>query len=169
MPIMFGYVFSGKVGCGLAAEVGAMRINQEIDAYEITGTSPISYVVGTRLIGTVLFIPVAVAVALFGADLGCLFQAVPVLHSTSPGAFLHYHWSAQNLSDNLLSALDCASQAVFIVIVSCFYGYRVSGGPAAVGDAVARSLLCNIVMVNTIVSFWVCLFYGLNPHIPVGG
>jgi phospholipid/cholesterol/gamma-HCH transport system permease protein len=117
----------------------------------------------------VIFLPVAVAVALFGADQGCLLQAVPILHSTSPGAFLHYHWSAQNLSDNLLAGVDCASQAIFIVIVSCFYGYRAEGGPAAVGSAVARSLLVNIVMVNVLVSFWVCLFYGLNPHIPIGG
>jgi phospholipid/cholesterol/gamma-HCH transport system permease protein len=169
VPIMFGYVFSAKVGCGLVAELGAMRINEELDAYEVEGVSPMAYVVGTRLVGALIFIPVAVTAALLGGDLGSLFQAVPVLHATSPGGFLHYHWSAQNLTDNLQAFLNCGSMAVFIVITSCFYGYRAKGGPAGVGAAVARSLLVNIVMVHVIATFWVFMFFGLNPHLPIGG
>ena len=63
VPIMFGYVFSAKVGCGLVAEIGAMRINDEIDAFEVEGVNPMSYVVGTRLIGALIFVPIAVTVA----------------------------------------------------------------------------------------------------------
>jgi phospholipid/cholesterol/gamma-HCH transport system permease protein len=169
VPIMFGYVFSAKVGCGLVAEIGAMRINEEIDAFEVEGVNPMSYVVGTRLIAAVLFIPIAVAVALLGGDIGSLFQAVPVLHATSPGGFLHYHWSAQNLTDNLQALLNLGSMAVFIVIVSCFYGYRAAGGPAGVGAAVARSLLVNIVMVHVIATFWIFVFFGISAHLPIGG
>src|ERR1700738_4848208 len=58
VPIMFGYVFSAKVGCGLVAEIGAMKINEEIDAFEVEGVNPMSYVVGTRLIGALLFVPI---------------------------------------------------------------------------------------------------------------
>ena len=169
VPIMFGYVFSAKVGCGLVAEIGAMKINEEIDAFEVEGVNPMSYVVGTRLIGALIFVPIAVTVALLGGDLGSLFQAVPVLHATSPGGFLHYHWSAQNLTDNLQAYLNMGSMAMFIVLVSCFYGYRASGGPAGVGAAVARSLLVNIVMVHVIATFWVFVFFGLNPNLPIGG
>jgi phospholipid/cholesterol/gamma-HCH transport system permease protein len=61
------------------------------------------------------------------------------------------------------------TMAMFIVIVSCFYGYRASGGPASVGSAVARSLLVNIVMVHVIATFYVFVFFGLNPHLPIGG
>jgi phospholipid/cholesterol/gamma-HCH transport system permease protein len=169
VPIMFGYVFSAKVGCGLVAEIGAMRINDEIDAFEVEGVNPMSYVVGTRMIGALLFIPIAVTVALLGGDLGSLFQAVPVLHATSPGGFLHYHWTAQNLTDNLQAYLNCGSMALFIVLTSCFYGYRASGGPAGVGSACARSLLVNIVMVHVIATFWVFIFFGTNPNLPIGG
>lgn len=169
VPIMFGYVFSAKVGCGLVAEIGAMRINEEIDAFEVEGVNPMSYVVGTRLVGALIFVPIAVTVGLLGGDIGSLFQAVPVLHATSVGGFLHYHWSAQNLTDNLQAFLDMGSLAMFIVLVSCFYGYRASGGPAAVGAACARSLLVNIVMVHVIVTFWVFVFFGINPHLPIGG
>jgi phospholipid/cholesterol/gamma-HCH transport system permease protein len=169
VPIMFGYVFSAKVGCGLVAEIGAMRINEEIDAYAIEGVNPMSYVVGTRLIGAVIFTPIAVIFGLLGGDIGSLFQAVPVLHATSPGGFLHYHWSAQNLVDNVQAFLNLGSMALFIVITSCFYGYRASGGPAGVGTAVARSLLVNLVMVHVIATFWVFVFFGLDPHLPIGG
>jgi phospholipid/cholesterol/gamma-HCH transport system permease protein len=169
VPIMFGYVFSAKVGCGLVAEIGAMRINEEIDAFEVEGVNPMSYVVGTRLIGALIFIPIAVSVALLGGDLGSLFQAVPVLHATSPGGFLHFHWTAQNLTDNLQAYLNCGSMALFIVLTSCFYGYRASGGPAGVGSACARSLLVNIVMVHVIATFWVFIFFGSNPNLPIGG
>jgi len=68
VPIMFGYVFSAKIGCGLVAEIGAMRINDEIDAFEVEGVNPMSYVVGTRLIGTLIFIPIAVTIALLGGE-----------------------------------------------------------------------------------------------------
>ena len=169
VPIMFGYVFSAKVGCGLVAEIGAMRINDEIDAFEVEGVNPMSYVVGTRLIGALIFVPIAVTVGLLGGDIGSLFQAVPVLHATSPGGFLHYHWSAQNLTDNLQAYLNMGSMAMFIVLVSCYYGYNAKGGPAGVGAACARSLLVNIVMVHVIATFWVFVFFGINPNLPIGG
>jgi phospholipid/cholesterol/gamma-HCH transport system permease protein len=169
VPVMFGYVFSAKVGCGLVAEIGAMKINEVLDAYEVEGVTTTSYVVGTRVVGAVLFIPIAVTIALLAGDLGSFLQAVPVLHATSPGAFLHYHWAAQNLTDNLQAYLNMGTMAVVVVFVSCFYGERATGGPAGVGAAVARSLLVNLVMVHVIVTFYLMVFYGLDPHLPIGG
>jgi phospholipid/cholesterol/gamma-HCH transport system permease protein len=169
VPIMFGYVFSAKVGCGLVAEIGAMRINDEIDAFEVEGVNPMSYVVGTRLIGALIFIPIAVTVALLGGYAGSLFQAVPVLHSTSIGGFNHFNWAGENITDNLQAYLNCGSMAMFIVLVSCYYGYTAKGGPAGVGAACARSLLVNIIMVHVIATFWVFIFFGINPNLPIGG
>jgi phospholipid/cholesterol/gamma-HCH transport system permease protein len=169
VPIMFGYVFSAKVGCGLVAEIGAMRINDEIDAFEVEGVNPMSYVVGTRLIGALIFIPIAVTVALLGGYAGSLFQAVPVLHSTSIGGINHFNWAGENITDNLQAYLNCGSMALFIVLVSCYYGYTAKGGPAGVGAACARSLLVNIIMVHVIATFWVFLFFGINPNLPIGG
>jgi phospholipid/cholesterol/gamma-HCH transport system permease protein len=169
VPIMFGYIFSAKVGCGLVAEIGAMRINDEIDAFEVEGVNPMSYVVGTRLIGALIFIPIAVSVALLGGYVGSLVQAVPVLHVSSQAAFNYFNWSGENLTDNIQAYLNCGTMALFIVLTSCFYGYRASGGPAGVGKACARSLLVNLVMVHVIATFWVFLFFGINPKLPIGG
>jgi phospholipid/cholesterol/gamma-HCH transport system permease protein len=169
VPIMFGYVFSAKVGCGLVAEIGAMRINDEIDAYEVEGVNPMSFVVGTRLVGALLFVPIAVSVALLGGYAGSLVQAVPILHSTSLGGFNHFNWAGENVTDNLQAYLNCGSMALFIVVVSCFYGYTAKGGPAGVGTACARSLLVNIIMAHVIATFWVFIFFGVNPSLPIGG
>jgi phospholipid/cholesterol/gamma-HCH transport system permease protein len=169
VPIMFGYVFSAKVGCGMVAEIGAMRINDEIDALEVEGVNPMSYVVGTRVIGALIFIPIAVTVALLGGYLGTFFQAVPVLHATSGGGFNYFNWAGENLTDNLQAYLNCGSMALFIVVTSCFYGYNATGGPAGVGSACSRSLLVNIIMVHVIATFWVFLFFGINPSLPIGG
>ena len=169
VPIMFGYVFAAKVGCGLAAEIGAMKINEELDALESEGVSPLRYVVATRLAGALLFTPIAVFVALLAGSLGSYIQAVPILQGVAPGSFLHYHWEVQNVTDQLLAFIDLSTEAVIIVVVSCFYGYRASGGPAEVGSAVARSLLVNIVLVHVVASFFIFVFYGLDPRLPIGG
>jgi phospholipid/cholesterol/gamma-HCH transport system permease protein len=169
VPIMFGYVFAAKVGGGLAAEIGAMRISEEIDALEAEGVNPMSYLVGTRLLGAVLFAPIAAIVALLAGTLGSYVQAIGVLHGLTPGSFLHYHWGVQNLADQFLCMLNLTVQAVTIVLVSCFYGYRASGGPTGVGSAVARSLLVNIVMVHVITAMYILVFYGQDPHLPIGG
>ena len=169
VPIMFGYVFSAKVGCGLVAEIGAMRINDEIDAFEVEGVNPMSYVVGTRLIGALIFIPIAVTVALLGGvrRLAVPGGAGPALHLDR--RVHHFNWAGENLTDNLQAYLNCGSMALFIVVVSCYYGYTAKGGPAGVGAACARSLLVNIIMVHVIATFWVFIFFGVNPNLPIGG
>jgi phospholipid/cholesterol/gamma-HCH transport system permease protein len=169
VPIMFGYVFAAKVGGGLAAEIGAMRISDEISALEVEGVDPMAYLIGTRIIGTLLFAPIAAFVALLAGSAGSYIQAIPVLQGITSGGFLHYHWGVQNLNDQLLSLVNLTTQAVVVVLVSCFYGYRASGGPTGVGAAVAKSLLVNIILVHLIASFYILVFYGQDPKLPIGG
>ncbi|WP_354699676.1 hypothetical protein DSM112329_05397 [Paraconexibacter sp. AEG42_29] len=169
VPIMFGYIFAAKVGGGLAAEIGAMRISEEIDALEAEAINPMSYLVGTRLVGAILFAPIAAVVALLAGTAGSYLQAIPVLQGLTPGSFLHYHWGVQNLADQLLCIMNLTIQAIVIVLVSCYYGYKASGGPTAVGAAVARSLLVNIVLIHVITAMYILVFYGQDPHLPIGG
>lgn len=169
VPIMFGYIFAAKVGGGLAAEIGAMRISEEVDALEAEGINPLSYLIGTRLLGAMLFAPIAAIVALLAGTAGSYIQAIPVLDGLTPGSFLHYHWGVQNLTDQFLAILNLTVQAMVIVIVSCYYGYRATGGPTAVGAAVARSLLVNIVLIHVITATSILVFYGQDPNLPIGG
>jgi phospholipid/cholesterol/gamma-HCH transport system permease protein len=168
-PLMFGYVFAAKVGCGIVSEIGAMKINEEIAGYEAEAVDPMRYVVGTRLAATILYMPIAVPVALLAASAGGYLSAVVILKGLSSAAFLRYHWGVQAVSDQLLTLGCITVTAVTIVIVSSFYGMRARGGPASVGAASARSLVVNLVLIHLIVPGYLALCYGADAHLPIGG
>lgn len=168
-PVMFGYVFASKVGCGLAAEIGSMRIAAEIDAFEAEGVDPMRYVVGTRVAGALLFAPIAAGVCLLAVTVGMYLDSVVVLQALPGATFLHDHWHGQSIQDQLFCLIDMSVLGMIIVLVASFYGYRASGGPPGVGAAVARSLVVNIVLVHVVVAFFLTLFYGADPRLPFGG
>jgi phospholipid/cholesterol/gamma-HCH transport system permease protein len=168
-PLMFGYVFASKVCCGFVAEIGAMKINEEIDAYDANGVDPLRYVVGTRILAILIFLPVGCAVAIAGELAGNYLLGVIILHGVSGQGFLQLFWGAQGLSDQFLVFVGQAALALTAGLVACFYGLRTSGGPASVGDSVARSLVVNLVLVHLFAGFFVVLFYGVNLHMSIGG
>jgi len=168
-PLMFAYVFAAKVGCGIVAELGAMRVNQETDAYESEGVDPMRYLVATRLAAAWLYIPLAAVVSLVANTAGAWFAGIVVLDGLTSSAFFRYHWGVQTLSDQFLSMACIFTVATAIVLVSCFYGLRTRGGPAAVGQASARSLVVNLGLIHIIVPAYLALAYGSDPHLPIGG
>jgi phospholipid/cholesterol/gamma-HCH transport system permease protein len=168
-PLMFGYVFASKVCCGFVAEIGAMKINEEISAYEATGIDPLRYVVGTKLLGVLIFLPVGCAVSIVGELAGNYLIGVLILHGVSGQGFLQLYWGAQALSDQFLVFVGQAALGLTAALVACFYGLRTAGGPAAVGNSVARSLVVNLVLVHLFTGFFVVLFYGVNLHMSIGG
>jgi phospholipid/cholesterol/gamma-HCH transport system permease protein len=168
-PLMFGYVFTAKVCCGIVAEIGAMKINEEIDAYESTGVDPLRYVVGTRVLGALIFLPIASAVALLAQTAGNFLMGVIILKGVSAQGFLSIHWASQGLQDQVVVFATQGAMALITVLVACFYGMRTSGGPPAVGAAVARSLVVNLVLVHLVTAFFVVLFYGSDLHMSIGG
>jgi phospholipid/cholesterol/gamma-HCH transport system permease protein len=168
-PIIFGYVFAAKVGCGIAAEVGSMRIADEIDALESEGVDPMRYVVASRVVGAMLFIPIATGMCLLAVSFGMYMDASLVLQALPGATFLFDHWQGQSIQDQLFCLVDCSVLGMVIVLVSSFFGYRATGGPPGVGAAVARSLVLNLVLVHLIVTFFVTLFYGADPRLPFGG
>ncbi|MEA2169087.1 MAG: phospholipid/cholesterol/gamma-HCH transport system permease protein [Solirubrobacteraceae bacterium] len=168
-PIMFGYVFAAKVGCAMVAEIGTARINEEIDALETEAIDPMRYIVGTRIVGALLFVPIAVGVALLAVTVGSYVDGVIVLQALPGATFLNNHWAAQTIADQGIALLSLGTMGMAIVIVACFFGYRASGGPAGVGRAVAKSIVVNLVLVHVIASFYLGVFYGQDLKLPIGG
>lgn len=166
---MFCFVFSAKVGCGMTSEIGTMRINQEIDAYESTGVDPMKYVIATRVGATLLFIPYATAISLLALYVGQYFEVITVLHGVAPASFSQVYWGIQAPIDQLFALVTIAILALTITTVSCFYGMRTRGGPVAVGDAVARSVVINLVLGIVIASTFAAGFYGSNLHSAIAG
>jgi phospholipid/cholesterol/gamma-HCH transport system permease protein len=164
---MFGYVFAAKVCCGLAAEIGSMKIQQELDALDTEGVDPLKYVIGTRILAVIIFIPLGAAVSLIGQTIGSYIAGVVVLKGLSPQGFLDVHWGVQTPIDQFYTFLTIGVIAIVTSLVACFYGRRVTGGPAAVGQAVARSLMVNLVLVHLIAVTMSVFFYSTNIRLPI--
>ncbi|WP_354698546.1 hypothetical protein DSM112329_04229 [Paraconexibacter sp. AEG42_29] len=168
-PLMFGYVIAAKACCGMAAEIGAMRIQQEIDALEQTGVDPMRFVVGPRLIALLLFVPLGAAICIIGQTAGAWIDATFVLQAISGESLLSVAWSMQSIAMELYAALTMALIALFCGVTACFYGMRARGGPANVGTAVARSLKVNLVLVHVLAGAMSVMYYGANINLPLGG
>jgi phospholipid/cholesterol/gamma-HCH transport system permease protein len=168
-PLLFGYAFAAKVGCGLASEIGSMKINEELDAYDVEGVTTQRYVIGTRVLASLLFVPVVTPVALVGATAGAYLGGVTMLHAVPSETFLRFNWANQSISDQVFALAVIAALAATIVCVSCFYGMRTSGGPAGVGTSVSRSLMVNLVLVHVIIGLGDIMIYGTNLGLPIGG
>jgi phospholipid/cholesterol/gamma-HCH transport system permease protein len=169
VPIMFGYVFAAKVGCGLVAEIGSMRINEELDAFNAVGLDPMRFVVATRLAAAWLFMPLAFCISALMVYLGTEFTVVHLIGDVSQGAFESVHWGLQSTRDQLFSFIKLFTIGTTVVLVATYYGYTVRGGPAEVGTATARSMIVSLVLIHVVDASWSAIFYGGSPGMPIGG
>jgi phospholipid/cholesterol/gamma-HCH transport system permease protein len=169
IPHIFGYIFAAKVGCGFAAELGAMRIQDELDAMDSIGLNPMRYVVATRLVAVVLCVPALFFVTTAGYYLGNFIIIVVQIQEVSQGGWENVHWLFSSPLDQLYTFLRLAVLAVMIAMIGMFYGYRAAGGPVGVGTATARSMILNLVLLHVVMAAMVMLFWGLAPNAPVGG
>jgi phospholipid/cholesterol/gamma-HCH transport system permease protein len=169
IPYMFGYIFSAKVGCGLAAELGSMRIQDEIDAMESMGLNPMRYVVATRLVATWLVLPGIFIVAVGAHYVGNYLILIVQVGEVSQGGWENVHWTFTTPVDVLFSFMKIFVTSTVIVLLGMFYGYRASGGPVGVGTATAKSMILNLVLLHVLGAGMTMLFWGLKPNAPVGG
>jgi len=166
---MFAYIFAAKVGCGLVAEIGSMRISDEIAALESVGIDPMRYVIGTRLLAVWIVVPFIFVIGLVTGVFGGYLVAVVQLGNLSAGQYFDGYFAAQTIQDNIFALITLVSMVTTIALVGMFYGYRASGGPVGVGDAVARSMMVNLVLIHVIGAFWSSIFYGVDARYPYGG
>jgi phospholipid/cholesterol/gamma-HCH transport system permease protein len=169
VPYGFGYMMAAKVGTGIVAELGSMRISDEIDALEVMGVPPITFLAATRLVAAWIVLPFlylgAVGVAFFASWIAVVEQVGDV----SSGGYFLIFWMFQNPPDLLFSLIKGMTMATAIVLVGCYFGYTASGGPVGVGTATAKSMFLNIVLVHLIGMMGTLVFWGANPRAPIGG
>ena len=168
-PYAFGYMMAAKVGTGFVAELGSMRISDEIDALEVLGLDSVVYLCATRLLGMWLVLPFVYVAAVSVGFLGSYIAVVRQIGEVSAGGYFQIFWQFQNPVDLLYSAIKGMSMATFIVLVGCYYGYNAGGGPVGVGTATARSMVVNIIGIHAIGMLGTQLFWGGNPRAPIGG
>jgi phospholipid/cholesterol/gamma-HCH transport system permease protein len=169
VPYVFGYMMAAKVGTGIVAELGAMRISEEIDALEVIGIDSMTFLCATRLLAAWIVLPFVYIAAIGVAYLASYIAVVQQIGYVSAGGYLLIFWQFQNPPDLLFSVIKGMTMATVIVLVACYYGYNAGGGPVGVGTATAKSMVLNLVLVNLIGMLGTQVFWGANPRAPIGG
>ena len=166
--VVFGWIIAAKLGCGIVAELGAMRISEEIDALEVMGVRSIPFLVSTRVIAAVITLPMLFVIGLLVNFMaGWLFN-VELLATVSSGGFEYFLYLFQNFRDFTLAMVWAGFLGLSIVVVACYFGFTASGGPVGVGRNTAQSMLVNLVLVSIVGMMLVQLFYGNDPNAPIG-
>jgi phospholipid/cholesterol/gamma-HCH transport system permease protein len=168
-PYAFGYMMAAKVSTGFVAEIGTMRITEEIDALEVMGINAPVYLCSTRLLATWIILPPVYAVAILVSFLGSFIAVVLQVAQVSAGGYLELFWKFQSPDDYLFSAIKAIAMATFVVLAGCYYGYTVRGGPVEVGRATAKAMVVNLIGVHVIGILGSQLFWGGAPRLPIGG
>jgi phospholipid/cholesterol/gamma-HCH transport system permease protein len=169
VPYAFGYMMAAKVGTGIVAELGSMRISDEIDALEVMGLDSMTFLCATRLLAAWMVLPFMYLASLGAGFFASYLSVVQQIGDVSSGGFLLIFWMFQNPPDLLYSVIKGMAMATAIVLVGCYYGYTAGGGPVGVGTATAKSMVLNIVLVHVIGMLGTQLFWGANPRAPIGG
>ena len=169
VPYAFGYMMAAKIGTGLVAELGSMKISDEIDALEVMGISGIRFLCATRLLAAWMVLPFVYLASIAAGFMASYLAVVQQIGGVSSGGFFLIFWEFQNPPDLLYSLIKGMSMATIIVLVGCYYGFNASGGPVGVGTATAKSMVLNIVAVHLIGMLGTQIFWGANPRAPIGG
>lgn len=167
-PLVGGLALSATVGCGFTAQLGAMRISEEIDALEVMAVPSIPFLVSTRVIaGFVAVIP------LYVLGLMAAYLASRVINTffngQSTGSYDHYFNLFLPPEDVLWSFAKVLVFAFVIILVHCYYGYYASGGPAGVGVAVGHAVRTALVLIAVLDFFLGLAIWGTSTSIRVGG
>jgi phospholipid/cholesterol/gamma-HCH transport system permease protein len=157
-PLIAGIAIAAKIGAGYTAELGAMRISEEIDAAEVIGVRPVPYLVSTRLWAALIPTIPLYLLALFSAFFATRL-IVTGFYTVSPGAYDTRLDLFLPPIDILYSVIKAVIFVVVVVLIHTYYGFYAKGGPAGVGVAVGRAIRASItavVILNMVLSlaFW---------------
>jgi phospholipid/cholesterol/gamma-HCH transport system permease protein len=168
-PLTFGYMLAAKVGTGIVAELGSMRISDEIDALEVMGIPGITFLGATRLLAAWMVLPFMYLASIGAGFFASYLVSVQELGYVSSGGYFVIFWEFQNPPDVLFSVIMAMAMATMIILVGCYYGYNASGGPVGVGTATAKSMVLNLIGIHLIGMLATQIFWGANPRAPIGG
>ncbi|MDX6218815.1 MAG: phospholipid/cholesterol/gamma-HCH transport system permease protein [Frankiales bacterium] len=167
-PLVAGLALSATVGCGFTAQLGAMRISEEVDALEVMGVPSLPFLVTTRMIaGFIAVIPLYIV-----GLLSSYFAARTIttgFYGQSTGTYDQYFHQYLPPIDVIYSFLKVLIFAIIIILIHCYYGYYASGGPAGVGVAVGRAVRTAIVAINLVDFFLSLAIWGATTTVKIAG
>ncbi len=167
-PVVAGIGLAATFGAGVTAQLGAMRINEEIDALESMGIRPVEYLVSTRLAAGMIAITPLYSIAVILSFLASEFVTT-VLFGQSGGLYNHYFTTFLNPLDLLWSFLQAVLMAITILLIHTYYGYFASGGPSGVGVAVGNAVRTSLIVVVSVTLLVSLAIYGSNGNFNLAG
>jgi phospholipid/cholesterol/gamma-HCH transport system permease protein len=167
-PLIAGVTLAAQVGAGFTAELGAMRVNEEIDALEVMAVRPVPYLVSTRILAALIAIIPLYLISLFASYFATKLVVVNLL-GLSGGTYEHYFSLFLPPIDVLYSLIKAMVFAVAVALIHCYYGFNATGGPAGVGVAVGRAIRASIVAVNILNLMLSSVMWGVTDTVRIAG
>lgn len=149
LPVIAGIALTATVGAGFTAQLGAMRVSEEIDALETMSIPSLPYLVTTRVIAGIIAVVPLYSAGLFVGYAATRAVTIFLLGEAS-GTFDHYFKVFLIPSDVLWSAAKVLAMAIVVMCVHCYHGYHAAGGPAGVGVAVGRAVRTSLIAIMLI-------------------
>ncbi len=152
-PVLTGLALSGRVGANIAAELGTMRVTEQVDALETLAYDPVAYLVVPRIIAGALMFPLVVLLADAMGIVAGWFTSLYLLDMSTPefvkGLRLFFQpW------DVWYSAIKSVSFGVTVTSVGCFFGLRTAGGAAGVGRSTTHAVVASSMIILVLDAFW---------------
>ncbi|MSP83058.1 MAG: ABC transporter permease [Alphaproteobacteria bacterium] len=147
-PVLAGLMVAGRVGAAMAAEIGTMRVTEQIDALTTLSTNPFKYLVAPRLIAGTIMLPLLVMVADVIGVMGGYLVAVHKL-DFGPIAYLENTWEHLETQDVVSGLVKAAAFGFLIALMGCYHGYHSRGGAQGVGNATTNAVVSASILILT--------------------
>ena len=167
-PVVAGIGLAATFGAGVTAQLGAMRISEEVDALESMAIRSVEYLVSTRIMAGMIAITPLYSIAVILSFVASQFTTV-VLFGQSGGLYNHYFDTFLNPYDLLWSFLQAILMALAVLLIHTYYGYFASGGPEGVGVATGNAVRTSLIVVVSVTLLVSLSIYGTNGHFNLSG
>lgn len=167
-PVISGIGLAATIGAGSTAQLGAMRVAEEIDALETMAIRPVPYLVSTRVLAGMIAIVPLYAIAVIASFVASRFATV-VIYGQSAGVYDHYFSTFLMPVDIMWSFGQAIAMALAVMMIHTYYGYTAAGGPVGVGVAVGKAVRASLVAVVSVTLLISLAVYGTTGNFNLSG
>nr|HQH74621.1 ABC transporter permease [bacterium] len=156
-PVLTSVVLAGRVSAGITAEIGTMKVTEQIDALKTLGTNPVSYLVVPRFIAATVMFPALTILAIAVGIGGGFVVGVTILQIT-PGMYITNIWKFLTLQDYFSGLFKTIFFGMIVGIVGCFKGFETGFGAQGVGEATTQSVVMSSILIlvaNFLLTTWI--------------
>jgi phospholipid/cholesterol/gamma-HCH transport system permease protein len=157
--VLAGLMVAGRIGAAMAAEIGTMRVTEQIDALTTLSTNPFKYLIAPRLIAGVLMLPCLVVVAdIIGVFGGYLISVYKL--GFNPSTYIQNTWDFLTVLDVVSGLVKAAVFGFLVALMGCYHGYHSQGGAQGVGQATTNAVVSASILILAFNYMITAMFFG---------